>query len=529
MLKLEGVCYQKILKNISLDVTNGSLVVITGPNGSGKSNVIDSMLFVFGYRAQKIRSKKLSVLIHNSDEHKDIQSCTVAVHFQKIIDKEIEGLEEQRDAIKDTYEERINALKEENEQREDALEYAQKLADLENAKNNKRRVYDEARGWRYESVKEDVVKAESELKSYQTSQEIKKLEKERDNEIKAWDALIKQKEEYKKQWAAWLEEIQEEEYEALLVEKLGADAREKITNGDISLIQTFSTEYRKHNDDLKRLTDTEIKLKKAEIDAKNEEIKSSKERISAWNTYKTEYTKAITEIKTANDGYKTLMGTIELDESSSLERRRIVFEGFKDKITGYIDAIGSKQSAIDSITTAIDNIEGGSWEFDFTVTGVDQLDKAVKLIEALTQETMAAFAARQLYERGKDMSQEDIDFWQNQYAHYSVNGNYASGGVVGYTGLAMLHGTPQRNELIFNANDAAKLYDMVHNTPNLMADMLNQATKLSGFKLASNEVSNNSNVSFYIDKIVTDNPVDFERQLDKYYRTKLTQSYTGRN
>ncbi|XP_041125868.1 structural maintenance of chromosomes protein 4 [Polyodon spathula] len=61
---------------------------IIGPNGSGKSNVIDSMLFVFGYRAQKIRSKKLSVLIHNSDEHSDVQSCTVEVHFQKIIDKE---------------------------------------------------------------------------------------------------------------------------------------------------------------------------------------------------------------------------------------------------------------------------------------------------------------------------------------------------------------------------------------------------------------------------------------------------------
>lgn len=61
---------------------------IIGPNGSGKSNVIDSMLFVFGYRAQKIRSKKLSVLIHSSDKHKDVQSCTVEVHFQKIVDKE---------------------------------------------------------------------------------------------------------------------------------------------------------------------------------------------------------------------------------------------------------------------------------------------------------------------------------------------------------------------------------------------------------------------------------------------------------
>ncbi|XP_062409333.1 structural maintenance of chromosomes protein 4 [Sardina pilchardus] len=66
---------------------------IIGPNGSGKSNVIDSMLFVFGYRAQKIRSKKLSVLIHSSDKHKEVQSCTVEVHFQKIIDKEGDDFE----------------------------------------------------------------------------------------------------------------------------------------------------------------------------------------------------------------------------------------------------------------------------------------------------------------------------------------------------------------------------------------------------------------------------------------------------
>ncbi|KAG7208913.1 hypothetical protein KM043_015093 [Ampulex compressa] len=60
---------------------------IVGPNGSGKSNVIDSMLFVFGYRATKIRSKKISVLIHNSSQHPNITKCTVSVHFQRIIDK----------------------------------------------------------------------------------------------------------------------------------------------------------------------------------------------------------------------------------------------------------------------------------------------------------------------------------------------------------------------------------------------------------------------------------------------------------
>lgn len=45
------------------------------------------MLFVFGYRAQQIRSKKLSVLIHNSSKFPDVNSCTVAVHFQQIVDK----------------------------------------------------------------------------------------------------------------------------------------------------------------------------------------------------------------------------------------------------------------------------------------------------------------------------------------------------------------------------------------------------------------------------------------------------------
>ncbi|KJH49149.1 putative dGTPase [Dictyocaulus viviparus] len=65
-----------------------NFTAIIGPNGSGKSNVIDSLLFVFGYKASKIRSKKLSVLIHSSRGHDDINSCTVEVFFEQIIDKD---------------------------------------------------------------------------------------------------------------------------------------------------------------------------------------------------------------------------------------------------------------------------------------------------------------------------------------------------------------------------------------------------------------------------------------------------------
>jgi structural maintenance of chromosome 4 len=39
---------------------------IVGPNGSGKSNLIESMLFIFGFNASWMRLNKLNQLIHNS-------------------------------------------------------------------------------------------------------------------------------------------------------------------------------------------------------------------------------------------------------------------------------------------------------------------------------------------------------------------------------------------------------------------------------------------------------------------------------
>ena len=65
---------------------HASFSAVVGPNGSGKSNVIDSLLFVFGFRASKMRQGKVSALIHNSAQHQDLDYCEVEVHFQEIID-----------------------------------------------------------------------------------------------------------------------------------------------------------------------------------------------------------------------------------------------------------------------------------------------------------------------------------------------------------------------------------------------------------------------------------------------------------
>ncbi|KAF2129927.1 condensin subunit Cut3 [Dothidotthia symphoricarpi CBS 119687] len=65
---------------------HASFSSVVGPNGSGKSNVIDSLLFVFGFRASKMRQGKISALIHNSAAFPDLEYCEVEVHFQEVKD-----------------------------------------------------------------------------------------------------------------------------------------------------------------------------------------------------------------------------------------------------------------------------------------------------------------------------------------------------------------------------------------------------------------------------------------------------------
>ncbi|KAI9845416.1 MAG: hypothetical protein M1837_004894 [Sclerophora amabilis] len=65
---------------------HSSFSSVVGPNGSGKSNVIDSLLFVFGFRASKMRQGKVSALIHNSAAFPNLDYCEVEVHFQEVMD-----------------------------------------------------------------------------------------------------------------------------------------------------------------------------------------------------------------------------------------------------------------------------------------------------------------------------------------------------------------------------------------------------------------------------------------------------------
>jgi structural maintenance of chromosome 4 len=67
---------------------DSNMTSVVGPNGSGKSNVIDAMLFVFGFRAKQMRQGNVSELIHSSDQHPSLTHTRVSVHFRDVVDLE---------------------------------------------------------------------------------------------------------------------------------------------------------------------------------------------------------------------------------------------------------------------------------------------------------------------------------------------------------------------------------------------------------------------------------------------------------
>jgi structural maintenance of chromosome 4 len=67
-----------------IGVFHGNFTSVVGPNGSGKSNLIEAMLFIFGFNASWMRLHKLNQLIHNSSTSTGNTMAAVEVHFKKL-------------------------------------------------------------------------------------------------------------------------------------------------------------------------------------------------------------------------------------------------------------------------------------------------------------------------------------------------------------------------------------------------------------------------------------------------------------
>lgn len=417
------------------------------------------------------------------------------------IQAQIDALEEERKSIEDYYEEQLDALKEQNEERDDAIEKEEALANLANAQNQKKRVYSSDRGWDYEASKADILKAQNELAKIANNEQIKMLENERDAKLagyddrkKEYEAQIKEYEDYASKYTNISNDIKIAENELLAAQILGSDWREKIEQKDEGLLTNYRAQYTSFNEQLNNLTNNEIATLQASIDAKDEEIKKIDDEIAAYNKYKKSVEKSLNDAKTALENYKNSMNDAKTEIINALDGVERETQDKNSKIISHNEAMAK------SAEDAKDRMNHAYWEIG---------NSARELANTLQEHLLHG----------------DIDL--AQYVRMMRLDGYADGGVNTTTGIAMLHGTKQKGEVIFNASDSKKLYDMIHGTPNLLADVVKQANKITGFSPVNS--TNTNSVSVSIGQIVASNPQEFTRgldvELDKYFRRKLTESY----
>lgn len=451
---------------------------------------------------------------------------TVADVVGSTIDKQIDELKKNQSDMEEYYDNLIDKLKEENSERKDALDYAEKLTALENAKKNKVRVYGAATGWTYQEDKDAVTKAQKALEEADSDKAIKELENEKKERVKSFEEQIKAFEEYAKQWTDIKTMLEDEENERLANQLLGVDWREKIEKKDVQILNRFKSEYRNYNSQLNNLVNGEIAALKKSIEVRDNEIKAKQKIIDSWNDYKKTVQNAANQIKNANEDYIKMLDQITLNEASDLKTRDNNLNGFKNHYLAYMNAIVSKNNELEQTTNRITELTDELQ--NLSDVGVPDLQEWTDAINEMTDSVLNLTTSALL-------SVGDIfgaDSYKGQAARLvrQIKG-YSEGGEIDYTGLAKVHGSPSHSEVAFNASQARELYSMVK-TGEFSTQIENRVIQGLGTalkKLSNGNTSTSNAVSIGTMVIKADNPKQFHDQFTKeinsYMSLQLNNSF----
>ena len=440
------------------------------------------------------QKSEIEEIISNYEKVSDIVSET--------IQSEIDSLEESRQSVEDYYDEMINKLQETNDERQESINLAEKLAALENAKNNKVRVFDETRGWTYEADKSAIESAQEDLLNAQNEAEISRLEKEKKAALADYDAQIEPLQEYEKQWSDSLKGITDAENEALAEQILGADWREKIKAQDTEILTQFQNNYGTYKTRLHNLVSGEIADLNNSIKAKDNEIEAKERQIESWQKYKTEIQSAAEEINGAFKDYTDNLNQLTLDENASYEDR---LKNFNDFIYSYAEKVGE----INNLKKSISGLEDDGAIQQLT----DQLSFMNEYMEGI----------QKILDRLQDSS-TGFGIVNSAWDAKLIQGSHANGGVVDYTGLAQMHGTKSASETVFNARDSKKLYDLVHGSDSLI-DMFRDKINKTVYQHNANATNNKTtNIYATFGDIVSNNPETFAKFMKDYLERVKSES-----
>ena len=162
----------------------------------------------------------------------------------KIIETEIDKINEQKDATEEYYDKLIEDKKKANEESEKEIELAKLQEALANAKREKtKRVFREGIGWVWETDKSAIEEAQKNLDDFMSDKELKELEDAKDKALSVFEEQLKAWDKYKESWNDVVDDYENQQARLTLQQTLGADAEAKILQQRLDVLEKFKNEY----------------------------------------------------------------------------------------------------------------------------------------------------------------------------------------------------------------------------------------------------------------------------------------------
>jgi hypothetical protein len=317
------------------------------------------------------------------------------------------------------------------------------------------------------------------------------------------DYLTEQKAIYNSLTDAEQKRIKMEEIEATLADYTLAQLKKKIEIAKNNLVQRVWYEDRGWvwEADEQAISDAEQAL----IDYQNQMNSDAIDKqIEALEAYKEQWTSVADVYEDEQD---RLIAAQELGanwESEILAQRLDTLQSFVSNYNSLLASLNAIQSMTVSSVANISSSSsgGGSSSSDESLGYEPDFDYQARINEVVN--SSANYDANGNFVQGAEEYLAGLEDARNQkiadmgledkYPQTTIytSNTYATGGVNDETAFAALHGTKQKSEVIFNAEDAKKLYDVVHNTDNLtdsigdsiaayVPDLVSSIAEISGF------------------------------------------------
>jgi TP901 family phage tail tape measure protein len=189
--------------------------------------------------ADKIKQANEELLNNRKDDYDKAYNAAI-----KLIDDEIDKVQDLRDEKEKYYNDQIEALQKTNDETERQIELTQLQQNLVNAQNEKnKRVWHEGLGWVWEADQQAIADAQKALTDFQNNQAIQELEDERDTELSILDDKLKNWQDYKDSWSDIQSTFEDTQNRLMLQQQMGADFETQVLNGRLDALEQFKNKY----------------------------------------------------------------------------------------------------------------------------------------------------------------------------------------------------------------------------------------------------------------------------------------------